>query len=190
MSTSSDISPSKAKNDLCSNRKILALFWGQHWGDCWEMGLSAHWPFWALRCHVELKLKPPAVILCLILFASVCVYFHNSFFFCISCKISGFCHFWVRLRMGPLFNPTLEVVTFCLTHFHNDLTNCVIILNVYIFVNKYMLILAVSWSSVCMTLHDACPFLHISFVAVVFCANIFCIWLMVPFCHMWIILYF
>ena len=29
-----DIPPSKVENDLCSTRKILALFRGQHWGDC------------------------------------------------------------------------------------------------------------------------------------------------------------
>ena len=29
-----DIPPSKAKNDLCSTRQILALFRGQPWGDC------------------------------------------------------------------------------------------------------------------------------------------------------------
>ena len=29
-----DIPPSKAENDLCSTRQILALFRGQPWGDC------------------------------------------------------------------------------------------------------------------------------------------------------------
>ena len=52
-----DIPPSKAENDLCSTRQILALFRGQPWGDCWETGRSAYGPFRALRCHLELKLK-------------------------------------------------------------------------------------------------------------------------------------
>ena len=52
-----DIPPSKAENDLCSTRQILALFRGQPWGDCWETGRSAYGPFRALRCHPELKLK-------------------------------------------------------------------------------------------------------------------------------------
>ena len=52
-----DIPPSKVENDLCSARQILALFRGQPWGDRWETGRSAYWPFWALRCHLELKLK-------------------------------------------------------------------------------------------------------------------------------------
>ena len=29
-----DIPPSKAENDLCSTRQILALLRGQLWGDC------------------------------------------------------------------------------------------------------------------------------------------------------------
>ena len=33
-----DIPPSKVWNDLCSTRQTLALFWGQPWGDCWEIG--------------------------------------------------------------------------------------------------------------------------------------------------------
>ena len=52
-----DIPPSKAENDLCSIRQILALLRGQPWGDCWETGRSAYGPFRALRCHLELKLK-------------------------------------------------------------------------------------------------------------------------------------
>ena len=42
---------------LCSIRQILALFWGQPWGDCWETGRSTYGPFWVLRCHLELKLS-------------------------------------------------------------------------------------------------------------------------------------
>ena len=52
-----DIPPSKVGNDLCSARQILALFWGQPWGDCRETERSAYGPFRALRCHLELKLK-------------------------------------------------------------------------------------------------------------------------------------
>ena len=52
-----DIPPSEVENDLSSTRQILALFRGQPWGDCWETGWSAHVPFWALRCTLELKLK-------------------------------------------------------------------------------------------------------------------------------------
>ena len=52
-----DIPPSKAENDLCSTRQILALFRGQPWGDCWETGRSAYGPFRALRCSLEVKLK-------------------------------------------------------------------------------------------------------------------------------------
>ena len=29
-----DIPPSKVENDLCTTGQILALFRGQHWGDC------------------------------------------------------------------------------------------------------------------------------------------------------------
>ena len=38
-----DIPPSKAENDLCSTRQILALFRGQPWGDCWETGRFVCW---------------------------------------------------------------------------------------------------------------------------------------------------
>ena len=67
-----DIPPSKAENDLCSTRQILALFRGQPWGDCWETGRSAYGPFRALRCHLELKLK---VCVCALQYtrARVCV---------------------------------------------------------------------------------------------------------------------
>ena len=65
-----DIPPSKVENDLCSTRQILALFWGQPWGDCWEMGRSAYWPFRALRCHLELKLKCDCPVLSVTLWLS------------------------------------------------------------------------------------------------------------------------
>ena len=57
------IPPSKV-NDPCSTRQILALFRGQPWGDCWETGRSAYGPFWALRCHLELKLKLKLCVCC------------------------------------------------------------------------------------------------------------------------------
>ena len=47
----------KVENDLSSTRQILALFRGQPWRDCWDTELSAHGPFRALRCHIELKLN-------------------------------------------------------------------------------------------------------------------------------------
>ena len=43
---------------ICVQPGLLALFRGQPWGDCLETGRSAYWPFRALRCHLELKLKP------------------------------------------------------------------------------------------------------------------------------------
>ena len=52
-----DIPPCKVENDLCSIRQILALFRGQPWGECWEMGRSVYGLFWALRSDLELKLK-------------------------------------------------------------------------------------------------------------------------------------
>ena len=57
-----DNPPSKAENDLCSTRQILALFRGQPWGDCWETGRSAYGPFRVLRCHLELKLKLKLIV--------------------------------------------------------------------------------------------------------------------------------
>ena len=42
-----NIPPSMVENNLCSTRQILALFWGQPWGDCWDMGQSVMMPSWA-----------------------------------------------------------------------------------------------------------------------------------------------
>ena len=77
-----DIPSSKVENDLCSTRQILALFWGQPWGGCWETGRSAYEPFRALRCHLALKLKLSLSgfcmsgwsVLCLVCLFSVCLF--------------------------------------------------------------------------------------------------------------------
>ena len=49
-----DIPPSKIRNNLCSTRQTMALFWEQPWGDCWETGHSTYGPFW---CRLKQKLE-------------------------------------------------------------------------------------------------------------------------------------
>ena len=53
----STLGPPRSRMFCVQPGKLLALFRGQPWGDCWETGQSLYGPFRVLQCHLELKLK-------------------------------------------------------------------------------------------------------------------------------------
>ena len=71
-----------------STRQILALFQGQSWGDCWELGRSMYGPFRALQCHFELKLKQTSGHQCYDLHLSLLRTFLKPLS---TCALSGSC---------------------------------------------------------------------------------------------------